>query len=94
MHSEQPVQRRVSISGMFHLSQPLYGVKLPSSFLIAFLSQKLEHRLHETQYSGSMLFFSALTSCEIACVGQVLEHLQRLRRLLEHLPDACDLARR
>lgn len=22
------------------------------------------------------------------------EHLQRLRRLLEHLPDACDLARR
>ena len=55
-------------------------------FLIAFLSQKLEHRLHETQYSGSMLFFSALTSCEIARVGQVLEQasqpLQMLRSIV------------
>ena len=85
MHSEQPVQRRVSISGMFHLSQPLYGVKLPSVRLMAFRSQKLEHRLHETQYSGSMLFFWALTSCEIACVGQVLEQASQPLQMLRSI---------
>ena len=34
--------------------------------------------------------------CLVPAVGLCdrSEHLQRLRRLLEHLPDACDLARR
>ena len=43
---------------------------------------------------NTKLTIKDVKGCILSRGGDRSEHLQRLRRLLEHLPDACDLARR